>query len=134
MEANLKILVVDDDLDVIISIQYHLQNENYTTLKATNTDEALGIILREHPDLIICDTYGIGTEIRDSRVYPDGFEFYQMVKENPDLYGNPKIIGMSSIQGNLQMWQEEYKADGVLKKPEDISKVVDLVAKVLSQQ
>lgn len=87
---------------------------------------------KEHPDLVICDTDGIGTEIRDGKVYPNGYEFCSVIRENQGLYGNPKFIGMSNIRRNLDVWQSEYRANGVLKKPEDISRVYDLVDKVLT--
>ena len=133
MEHNKKILILDDEPDVITSIQYYLKNTGYITLGATNTNEAFDKISKELPDLIICDTFGIGTEIRMGRVYPDGYEFYQLIKENPVLYGRPKIIGMSSVPGLLEKWREgKYKADDVIKKSE-IPEIAGLVQRIFTQ-
>lgn len=51
---NLKILVVDDDIDILDVTESTLKDE-YTIIKAVNGKEALEKIRRENPDLIILD-------------------------------------------------------------------------------
>ncbi len=50
-----KILLVDDEPDILEFMEYNLKKENYGVYKATNGREAIEIAKREHPDLIILD-------------------------------------------------------------------------------
>ena len=50
-----KILLVDDEPDILEFMEYNLKKENYSVFKATNGKEALMIAKRENPDLIILD-------------------------------------------------------------------------------
>src|SRR3982750_2718452 len=61
-----RILVVDDEKDLVDLITYNLQRNGYDFLAATSGTEALEIAQREQPDLIILDLMlpGIdGTEV-----------------------------------------------------------------------
>jgi DNA-binding response OmpR family regulator len=50
-----KILVADDEPNIVISLEYLLQREGYTVLVARDGEEALEIIAREKPDLVLLD-------------------------------------------------------------------------------
>lgn len=50
-----KILVVDDDRDLLKLVADGLSQEGYHVLTATDAREALRIAYREHPDLIVLD-------------------------------------------------------------------------------
>jgi twitching motility two-component system response regulator PilH len=50
-----KVLVVDDDPDVRLFSITVLEENGYTPLEATNGEEGMQIIVKEHPDLIILD-------------------------------------------------------------------------------
>lgn len=50
-----RILVVDDDREIVDAIEIYLQNEGYQILKAYDGLEALSIIAEEDVDLIIID-------------------------------------------------------------------------------
>lgn len=52
---NVKILVVDDEPDILEFIQYNLVREGFEVLTATDGAEGLKIAEREKPDLIILD-------------------------------------------------------------------------------
>jgi two-component system alkaline phosphatase synthesis response regulator PhoP len=61
-----RILVVDDEKDLVDLITYNLQRNGYDYLSAGNGNDALDIALREQPDLVILDLMlpGIdGTEV-----------------------------------------------------------------------
>ena len=69
-----KILVVDDDVDVLDSRKIVLEHNNYEVLTATNIQVADEILNKEKIDLIILDVM----MENDS----DGFNFAQQVKTN----------------------------------------------------
>jgi len=50
-----KILIADDEPDILEIIQYNLQNEGYEVATAKNGNEAIEQAKRFHPDLIILD-------------------------------------------------------------------------------
>ncbi len=52
---NIKILVVDDEPDILEFISYNLKKENFKVKTATNGKEALAQIEKRMPDLIILD-------------------------------------------------------------------------------
>lgn len=52
---NVKILVVDDEPDILEFIQYNLVREGFEVLTATDGSEGLKIAEREKPDLIVLD-------------------------------------------------------------------------------
>lgn len=55
MKENLKVLVVDDEPDVVEILSYNLQKENYTVYKAYNGKQCLDSAKQNMPDLIIMD-------------------------------------------------------------------------------
>ena len=50
-----KILVVDDDYEIIDSIRYALEGEGYLVVIARDGNQALALAERENPDLMILD-------------------------------------------------------------------------------
>jgi len=50
-----KILIADDEPDILEIIQYNLQNEGYEVITAKNGNEAIDQAKRSNPDLIILD-------------------------------------------------------------------------------
>lgn len=72
-----RILLVDDDDDILDINSIYLQREGYTCLTAMNVEQALAIVELENPDLIVLDillTDGSGMEvcqnIRDRTIAP----------------------------------------------------------------
>ncbi len=53
--SNYKILLVDDEPDIIEFLSYNLKKEGYTVFTASNGREALDVAARNHPHLIILD-------------------------------------------------------------------------------
>lgn len=50
-----KILIVDDDQDILDTLCFELERKNYEVLTAANGWEALGAVRIEEPDLIVLD-------------------------------------------------------------------------------
>ena len=50
-----KILLVDDEPDILEFMEYNLKKENYQVFTAMNGKEALVLAKKEKPDLIILD-------------------------------------------------------------------------------
>lgn len=53
--AGQKILIVDDEPDILELIEYNLKKEGYQVFIATNGQEGITVAKKVHPDLIILD-------------------------------------------------------------------------------
>ena len=62
-----KILIVDDDIDVITIIETILKKEGYTVISANDKKEGMKKIREEKPDLAILDVM-MTTQTRVSRI------------------------------------------------------------------
>ena len=54
-KRDIKILLVDDDADIIEIVQYNLLQEGYQIFTASNGKEAIAVAKKELPHLIIMD-------------------------------------------------------------------------------
>ena len=52
---EIKILVVDDEPDIIQFIEYNLLKEGFQVMTAANGLDALNLVKKDKPDLIILD-------------------------------------------------------------------------------
>ena len=87
MEAPKKILVIDDDIDIIAVVETILKNEGYEVIVANGKSEAIQKALQFKPDLALCD-------VMMSSQY-EGFELTEEFKKNPELKKIPVLIHTS---------------------------------------
>jgi phosphate regulon transcriptional regulator PhoB len=78
-----KIIIVEDETDIREVIEYNLKREGYETLVASNGEEALRIIARHSPDLVILDLMLPGL---------DGIDVCRKLKEDPLSRSVPVIM------------------------------------------
>ena len=78
-----KILIVDDDEDLHTLYRLYLQGESFQTLQAYNGKEALEIVAKDRPDLIVLDM-----------IMPvmDGEEFFIKLRTEKKIKDIPVII------------------------------------------
>ncbi len=88
MNKSVKILIVDDDIDVINIVQTILENENYTVITANGKDEAIEKAKVENPDVAICDVM--------MTTHFEGFELANEFISN-DEFKNLKVLIQTSI-------------------------------------
>ena len=72
-----KVLVVDDDINIVKLIKLYLEKEDYTVFTASNGIEALGVWKKENPSIIVLDIMmpeldgnGVCREIRKTSDVP----------------------------------------------------------------
>ena len=53
--AALKILIADDDRNIVELLRLYIEKEGYTTLTASNGKEAIEVLKKQKPDLVILD-------------------------------------------------------------------------------
>lgn len=71
-----KVLVADDEPNIVISLEYLLKREGYAVLIARDGQEALETIVREKPDLVLLDVM---------MPKKNGFEVCQALRATEDL-------------------------------------------------
>jgi CheY-like chemotaxis protein len=60
-----KIMVVDDEKDIRLSVKSILRSQGYQVVLASNADECLKLVKKEKPDLILMDILMPGTSVND---------------------------------------------------------------------
>ena len=78
-----KIVVIEDEPDILEVIQYNLEREGFAVHPASNGDLGLTTILREAPDLVLLDLLLPGL---------DGIEICRKLKMDPMTQGIPIIM------------------------------------------
>jgi two-component system, response regulator, stage 0 sporulation protein F len=115
-----KILIVDDQYGIRILLNEVFQKEGYTTYQAANGMQALEIVRKHQPDLVLLDMKIPGM---------DGIEILKRLKEiDPDI----KVIIMTAY-GELDMIQETKELGAIMHfaKPFDIDDLREAVKKHL---
>ena len=131
METRRRVLVVDDDPDIIESLRNVLELNDFEVLTASKSDEAIDLAKRERPDLVILD---LMIEHPDS-----GFGIAHHIKTAPEC-GNPPILMLTNVTHahNLRFSvdsEEErqwIKVDGYLTKPVRSELLIGRVRQLLS--
>jgi two-component system phosphate regulon response regulator PhoB len=103
-----KILVVDDEEDILELVKFNLLKEGFSVITALTGEEAIKAVLREHPDLIILDLMLPGL---------NGYEVCRLLKNNPDTAAIPIVmLTAKDAEGDeLRGW--EMGADDYITKP-----------------
>ncbi|WP_294679057.1 response regulator transcription factor [uncultured Fluviicola sp.] len=99
-----KILIVDDEPNIVLSLDYLVRRKGFVPLIARNGTEALSAANEHIPDLIILDI-----------MMPDidGYDVCQTIKTNP-IFSHTKIIFLSAksrpedISKGLKMGADKY--------------------------
>ena len=117
-----KILVVDDEQDLVKLIRYHLEKDGYKVITAYNGDDALFLTRKERPELIILDLMLPGI---------DGLEVCRKLKADQEL-AHPAII-MLTAKGEEADITKGLKlgADDYMTKPFSPKELVARVQAVL---
>lgn len=105
---KLKILIVDDEPDVLEFIEYNLTKEDYDVIKANNGKEALRLATAENPSLILLDI--MMPEM-------DGIEVCRELRSNP-LFDNTIIAFLTARNEDFTQVQGfDVGADDYITKP-----------------
>ncbi|MBE1281289.1 sporulation initiation phosphotransferase Spo0F [Bacillus sp. Bvel1] len=117
---NEKILIVDDQYGIRILLNEVFHKEGYQTLQAANGIQALDIVTKERPDLVLLDMKIPGM---------DGIEILKRMKMIDESI---RVIIMTAY-GELDMIKESKELGALthFAKPFDIDEIRDAVKKYL---
>ena len=107
-KRDIKILLVDDEPDILEIVSYNLSSQGYQIITAENGLEAVKKAKKEKPQLIILDV--MMPEM-------DGIEACEQIRKNPDL--SDTIITFLTARGEdySQMAGFDAGADDYITKP-----------------
>lgn len=121
---NPKILVADDEPNIVISLEYLLKREGYTVVIARDGEEALQTIRREQPDLVLLDVM---------MPKKTGFEVCQEVRAD-DALQNTKILMLTAKGRDTDVAKgTALGADAYMTKPFATRDLVQKVAQMLGR-
>ena len=103
-----RILVVDDDRNIVRLIRSYFEQAGYQVLTAHNGETALHTIRRDRPDLLILDLM-----LPDR----DGWEITRIVRTDESLNGLPIIMVTARIEDTDKIIGLELGADDYMTKP-----------------
>ncbi|MBI5187221.1 MAG: response regulator [Nitrospinae bacterium] len=117
-----KIIVVDDEPDILDIISTNLKNAGYETAAASGGAPALKLIEKEKPDLVLLDLM---------MPEPDGLEVCKILKANEKTAHIPIIMVTAREEEVDRLLGFELGADDYITKPFSVRELVLRVRAVL---
>ncbi|MGB5218650.1 MAG: response regulator [Smithella sp.] len=117
-----KILIVDDEKDIVELISYNLEKEGFSVVKAYDGEIALHIIKTQKPDLIILDL-----------MLPkmNGMDVCRNVRRNADTAALPIIMLTAKSDEIDKVTGLEVGADDYVTKPFSVKELIARVRSIL---
>lgn len=78
-----KILIADDEPNIVISLEYLMKREGYDVIVARDGAQALAAVIRERPDLVLLDVM---------MPLMSGFDVCQQVRSTPEVKDTPIVM------------------------------------------
>ena len=125
-----KILIIDDDIDLVEAMRLTLENAGFEVIDAQDGQKGLEKIERENPDLVILD---VMMETQD-----EGFHIAYQIRSNEETADLP-ILMLSAVGTETGFSFDKEKDEDFLpvnefiEKPINHDTLIDLVQKSLGQ-
>jgi DNA-binding response OmpR family regulator len=119
-----KILIVDDEPNILVPLQFLMEKSGYQVLIAQSGEEALESVSKNRPDLVLLDIMLPGI---------DGYEVCEILRLNPECK-HTKIIFLTAkgrevdIAKGMVLGADEY-----ITKPFSNNRIVDSVRRLLEE-
>src|SRR4030043_342438 len=113
-----KILVVEDEVDLVETVRFPLEMEGYDVLVSYNGEDAVNQARKENPDLIILDL-----------MVPklDGYKVCRLLKFDERYKHIPILMLTAKTQEKDKMLGAETGADEYITKPFDMDSLLEKV-------
>jgi two-component system, OmpR family, alkaline phosphatase synthesis response regulator PhoP len=117
-----RILVADDDPQILRLVESYLHNDGYAVSRATDGDQALHMLRQDRPDLIVLDV------MMPRR---DGFELLRLIREDERLASTPILMLTARVADEDRLRGLNGGADDYLSKPFNPPELVARVRAIL---
>lgn len=126
MSDQKKVLLIDDDVDLVEANKIVLEANGYEVVKAHNGEDGLKMALQERPDVIILD---VSMEKKD-----EGFYVSQRIRSKPEIKDTPILMitaihKCTKLKFSPQTDGDYLPVNEFLDKPIDPGVLLELVAK-----
>ena len=117
-----KVLIADDEPNIVISLEFLMQQSGYEFRTAVNGEDALRAAREFRPDLLVLD---VMLPLRN------GFEVCQMIRETPEL-SQVKIVMLTAKGRETEVAKGlALGADVYLTKPFATRELLEIVKRLL---
>lgn len=118
-----RILLVDDDREIIESMRYALETQGYEILVARDGNQGLAMAEREDPDLVILDM-----------MMPKRSGFLVLEKLRRTRAVPLRVIMITANEGSRhKAYAEMLGVDDYMRKPFAMDRLIESVGRLLSQ-
>jgi two-component system, OmpR family, alkaline phosphatase synthesis response regulator PhoP len=118
-----KILIVDDEPNIVMTLEYTFKKSNYEVFIARDGQEALDILKTNYPDVIILDIM---------MPMVDGFATLEQIRKDDNLQ-HTKVMFLSAKNKESDIEKGlALGADAYMTKPFSIKKVIEKVEELLN--
>ncbi len=113
-----KILVVDDEVDLVETLRFSLETEGFNVLVSYNGEDALNQARKENPDLILLDL-----------MLPklDGYKVCRLLKFDERFKHIPILMLTAKTQQKDKLLGKETGANEYITKPFEIDELMKKV-------
>ena len=117
-----KVLIADDEPNIVAAVEFLLQRNGYEVQVARNGDEALKLVEASNPDLVLLD---VMMPVRS------GYEVCKRIREN-DAWRHIKIIMLSAKGRDAEVTKGlALGADDYVTKPFSTRDLLNRIGKLL---
>ena len=120
--AKPKVLMVDDEIDYLTLLKLKLVNEGFTVFVADNAPDALILMERDKPDIVIADVVMPGM---------DGIEMYRKMREIPDVGDTPLLFLSAKDETKMKVEALHLGAEDYLVKPVDLKELAARIRNII---
>lgn len=125
MESMKKILIVDDETDIVESLKFVLEASGYSCYTAFNGEDGLKLAKELVPDLMILD-------VMMPKI--NGYKISRLLKYDNKYKNIPILMITARSQEEDKLIGEETGADEYITKPFDLDDVLKTVDKYLKKE
>lgn len=118
-------LVVDDDPQVLKLLRVNFELEGFEVMSAVNGEEALEMVGRDTPDVVVCDVMMPGI---------DGLEVVRRLRAHPDTVSLPLVVVSAKAQRADVRVGITLGADEYVTKPFDPAELIEIVQRLLDER
>jgi DNA-binding response OmpR family regulator len=124
MTSPPSVLIVDDEPNIVLSLQFLMKKAGYTVRTAGDGEQALAELSREPPDLVLLD-------VMMPKI--DGFTVCEKVRATPE-WRDIRVIMLTARGRDVERQKGlAVGADDYITKPFSTQEAIDRVAAVLAK-
>jgi two-component system, OmpR family, alkaline phosphatase synthesis response regulator PhoP len=117
-----RVVIIEDEPNIVLSLEFLLQREGYETASATDADSGLALVRQVRPDVVLLDI------MMPKR---NGYELCQTIKADPELRSIAIIMVSARGQEVEVLKGLELGASAYVTKPFGNAEILEAVRAVL---